>query len=126
MIALLLSGCTEEKIVSPEAELVKTRVDLQQGFEGKWVQVQFNGEHCFQAGISTMVSLSGPLAHFTTYLTRGTNRLSVTCRPLDFQGETFTDSSDVEIGDSEEYFIGIRVWNDTLHVQVQDSTFLYI
>ena len=70
------------------------------------------------------VPFAGPLTHFTTYLTRGTSRLFVLWGSHSLQEPTYQDSAHVEINDAEEYFIGLRVWDDTLGVQVHDSAFV--
>jgi hypothetical protein len=123
---VLIVGCIEEKIISPDGEIVKVTVDLQQGFEGASIRVSANEEGIFRAELSTSVPLAGPQAYFVTYLPRGMSQLLVSWefpyQPLPSR----KDSADVDIGDAEQYFIGLSAYGDMLNVLVQDSAFAYV
>ena len=127
-VLLLLSiSCTEENIVSPSDELVMVQVDLQYGFEGHLVSIEFSGDEYFRAELSESVPLAGPLATFSSHLPSGLNRLYAFWRADGYQiGPFYEDSVDFQLDDAERYFLGIGVYADTLDVAVQDSAFLYM
>lgn len=127
ILLLLSTSCTEENTVSPSDELVSVQVDLQYGFEGHLVSIEFNGHEYFSAELSESVPLAGPLATFSSHLPRGLNRFYTFWRADGYQiGPFYEDSVDFQLDDAERYFLGVGLYADTLDVVVQDSAFLYL
>jgi hypothetical protein len=127
-IFLIISSCKEESVTNPVTEnnnLVKANVDLQSGFAGKIVVVEFNKERTYQSNLSNIVSLAGPEASFITYIQKGKNNLFVLTQNPELPSEYFADSTIINIGDKKEYFLGLQI-SDSLKCIVQDSSFFYM
>ncbi len=124
-----LQGCKEETIVNQVNEnnnkLIKTQVDLQVGFAGKYVLIRLNNETVYRAILSDVVSFAGPEASFLTSLPKGTNNLFVFIQNPNLPSQSLVDSALVTIGDKERYYLGLQI-SDSLKCVVQDSSFLYM
>lgn len=125
----ILESCKEESITNPvndnDAILVKAQVDLQVGFAGKSVIITFNKESVYHSILSNVVSLAGPEATFITYIPKGANNLFVYTQNPNLPSEYFIDSTIINIGNKEKYFLGLQI-SDSLKCIVQDSSFLYM
>ncbi|MCH7973930.1 MAG: hypothetical protein IH949_08600 [Bacteroidetes bacterium] len=137
LLGMLLISCSDEitifqdvpvsdEITQSQADSVNVQIDLQFGFDDKWVWIYINDEIKFMALLSKSVPFSGAQAIFTSNVLRGTNKLDVRWRSLSGQFTLFKALKDFKIGDAEKYYIGLRIYNDTLNVVVQDSTFGYL
>lgn len=120
---ILINACTDESTTSPLDELIKSRIDLQSGFEGHYVIIECNSEIIFNAILSESVPLSGPLATFTTYLPKGNNEMYILWT-LNYP--FLKDSIDFILEDTENCYIGIQLSNDTIYFQIQNNEFLYL
>lgn len=108
-------------------EWVNVRVDLQYGFQGHSVLIKLNGDVYLSETLSESVPFSGPLAIFSTQLPRGLNRLNAYWRSNNNQASSsLQDNVDFQLGDAEQYFIGISVYSGSLYFIIQDSTFMYM
>lgn len=123
------NSCKENSVSPPvyddEVEIVKTQVDLQSGFAGKSVIIQFDNETVYQSNLSNLVSLAGPEAVFTTYLPRGVNKIIVFAQNPQSLNEYFVDSTFINIGNKGHYYLGLQI-NESLKCIIQDSSFLYM
>jgi hypothetical protein len=122
-LSLTIYSCTEESTTYPIEDLVITKIDLQTGFEGHHVIIEFNNEVHFNAILSEAVPFSGPLATFSTYLPRENNHLYIAWT-LNYP--FLTDSIDIFLGSSDKYFIGIRLNGEEIEYEIQESEFLYL
>ena len=128
-LALFFISCDEDNVTGNGVTLVKVNVDLQLGFQDHFVKVKFNDTVHFSADLTPGVSLAGPLATFITYLPHGLNQCEVFWQ--ENYGQAYQpfhlDSTDVYVGDSKEYYMGIRVSSDTtLVVEIREEPFYYL
>jgi len=119
----IFNSCSDESTTSPLNELIHSRIDLQSGFDGHYVTIECNGEIIFNAILSESVPFSGPLATFTTYFPKGNNEMYIFWR---LNNTALRDSVDFILEDTEYCFIGIRLSNDTINFQIQNTEFLYL
>ncbi len=121
-----LMGCESNDITGVNNQFVDVKIDLQIGFDGHSVLLKFNGEDYYQANLSELVSLAGPIATFSTTLPRGNNNCYAFWRSLKQTTDWEEDSVLVFLGEADKYFLGYQIVNDTLNIIVQDSAFLYL
>jgi len=128
LLLIFFLGCDCDNITESSTDLAKVHVDLQYGFNDYFVIVRFNDERYFTADLTGLAPLSGPLATFVTYLEIGEHNCKVFWQENAGQiGQPyFLDSTQITIGDLEEYFLGIRAYNDTISVELRDTPFGYI
>ena len=131
-VALLTAGCKDDSVVNPGNEnqgnnnnLIKTQVDLQNGFAGKIAYISVNDERVYYSILSDLVSLAGPDASFTTYLPEGESSIVVRVQIPNSLTEFVVDSCRVSLKKKDKYFIGLQL-SDSLRCIVQDSTFFYL
>jgi len=123
VLLITLCKCTGNSNLEPVDELVLCQIDFQSGFEGHYVDLRINEKIYFIGWLSEEVLFSGPIARFTTYLPRGNNELAM--RWMNTVRFVY-DSCEINIGDSEQYFIGISLNENVIDVQVQDTEFIYL
>ncbi len=124
-IVTLLS-CNEDTIVETNTDYREVQFDLQYGFANNSVVVEVNSTIHFNAMLSNLSPLSGPEASFNILLERGSHELIIHRKSLMTSSETFNYTTYIEIGRATKYYIGINIYNDSLKVAIQDSSFLYI
>ena len=123
---LFLLSCTKNNSTEPEDQLLKVQVDLQNGFAGHLVILEFNGEEFYRADLSESDPFSGPLASFSTFLPRGQNKLYVFWQSDGYQVGPFNeDSLTFMIGEEKQYFLGLSVYADSLYYVIQDEAYGY-
>lgn len=132
LIMLPLAGaCDSDNGVTGNGPLpARVTVDLIDDFGEKKVIVEFDGRRYFSAYPSAVAPLTGPQASFVTFLDRGPHLLSLRWAPIK-GSEAHRDSSRIEIGDGDAYFIGLLLFQtnsgaDSLRVIVRDSPFGYL
>ncbi|MBU1874567.1 hypothetical protein KJ688_12715 [bacterium] len=127
LLLIFLLGCDCDNITESNNDLAKVNIDLQYGFDDYFVIVRFDDESYFSADLTGVVPFSGPLASFVTYLSSGEHTCKVFWREDYGQiGQPYNiDSTKIVIGDLEEYFLGIRAYNDTISVELRDTSFGY-
>jgi len=123
MLILTLFKCTDNSNLDPIDELALCQIDFQSGFEGHYVDLRINEKIYFIGRLSEEVPFSGPIARLTTYIPRGNNELAM--RWLNTVRFVY-DSCEINIGDSEQYFIGINLIENVIDVQIQDTEFIYL
>jgi hypothetical protein len=124
---LFLLSCSENNSTEPEDQLLKVQVDLQNGFAGHLVILEFNGEEFYRADLSESAPFSGPLASFSTFLPRGQNKLYVFWQLDGYQVGPFKeDSLTFKLGEENQYFIGLSTNDDFIEYVLQDDAFLYL
>jgi len=121
-----MTSCKEETVTTIiEENIVPVDVDLQSGFQDKSIKVFFNNQVSFQAMLSGLVPLSGPIASFSTQLERGSTSLKVRWQTNN-SGLVFKiDSTSIVLGKSAKYYIGIEIKNDSVKTRVQEVPFNY-
>jgi len=122
---IFLMGCESDDITGVNDQFVDVKIDLQMGFEGHSVLLKFNGENYYQANLSELVPLAGPIATFSTTLPRGDNNCYAFWGLLEQTTDWKVDSVLIFLGEADEYFLGYQIVNDTLKIVVQDSAFGY-
>ena len=131
LISMSLITC-KKSIVETDDEsggFVDVQIDLQSGFEDNWIQIKINGIKTFEAILSPIVFLAGPMASYTTNIPRGMNRLGVSWVPMAdaiIPSPPREKNCDFQIGIAERYYIGLSIANDSLSIIVQDEPFLYL
>ena len=124
---LFVLSCSEKNSTEPEEQLLKVHVDLQNGFDGHLVILEFNGEEFYRAELSESAPLSGPLASFSTFLPRGQNKLYAFWKSNGYQVGPFKeDSLTFMLGEENQYFLGISTNDDLIEYVLQDIAFLYL
>jgi len=123
-VFLIMKGCKNDTLINPindnqvnSKKLIKAKIDFQVGFAGRSVSIILNNESIYNSILSEEVSLSGPEASFITYLPKGENKLMVFAQNPSNHSEFIIDSSNVHIGDKNEYFIGLQI-NDSLRCTI--------
>lgn len=119
-------SCSEENCVESNIAYSDVQFDLQWGFEYKSVFIIVDTTNHFSAILSSLVPLAGPQASFNVLLGKGEHRLIIFGCDLGNINDSFSDTTNISIGNSPKYFIGIRLYVDSLEVVVQDSSFFYI
>ena len=126
-LVFLLVSCNEKSATEPDDVLSMVSVELQQGFAGHLVILEFNDEEYYRAELSESAPFAGPLASFSTYLPRGKNMLRAFWQSDGYQvGPYKEDSLIIEIGDAKKYFLGISAYEDSLYHVIQDIGFTYL
>ncbi len=129
VLPMLDIGCENKLVDSSKAETVSATIDLQFGFAGHWVEISINSEERYDARLSREVPFTGPEASFTFDVVRGLTTLIVRWQSLD-PGDSVPpiegDTAIFALGDSEAYYIGLGIVDDSLHITVQDTPFLYL
>jgi len=127
-LPLVLINCNKDNVTdsgSSGSDLIEVKIDLQECLLDKLVIVRFNNNVYFKAFLSEhLSSMSGPLATFTTYLPRGTNKCKVFWGGINQSDHS--DSTDVYFGRLVKYYIGIGMYSDSLIVKVQETPFIYL
>ena len=126
VVLLVITSCKEEKLVSTPETVVPVGVDLQSGFDDRELKVYFNQQLSFDADLSSRVPLAGPIAGFSTYLSRDSNRVLVKWRSHTTNSTYQQDSSTFFLGNADNYYLGLELRNDTLGIKIQDTPFLYL
>lgn len=126
---LLMINCTKEKIVNSNEEsqeFVFVQVDFQTGTEENRICLKFNDETYFDAMLSSLIPLSGPVAEFTTCLPIGQNKLYILSQDLEIaQIVSNEDSTIVNFGNAAKYYIGIELSNNNFSFTFQTNPFQY-
>lgn len=123
---LMFVCCSEDNGVEPNIEFREVQFDLQNGFEDKSVSIIVDSTNHFSATLSSSVPLAGPQAYFNVLLEKGDHRLIIFGSELGNIYKVYTDNTIISIGESRKYFIGIGLYEDSIKVVVQDSSFFYI
>jgi len=123
LFSIFLNSCTDYSSTDKLNEMVNTHVDLHSGFQNNSVLLKYQEKILFNEKLSSTVPLSGPLATFTTYLSKGNN-----IRYFSWGLDSLSNSDSIEftIDESEMHYIGISVYNDTLTFQIQKTEFIYL
>jgi len=123
-------NCTKDKIVNSndksQSEFVPVQIDLQSGMEDNRIMIKFNNEKYFDSMLSNIVPFAGPVATFTTYLTRGQNNIYILSQFLGVAQPTLNqDSTFVHFENADKYYLGIELSDNKFNIRVQDKPFLY-
>lgn len=118
-------SCSEENCVESNIAYSKVQFDLQWGFEDKSVYIIVDTTYHFSAILSSSVPLAGPQASFNVLLEKGDHSLRIFGSNLGNIIGSFSDTTNISICNSPKYFIGLRLYADSLKVVVQDSSFFY-
>ena len=117
---MMLTACSDRTL--NETDSVLTEVHLQSGFFGQ-VIILVNDEKVYDAVMSSQQPLSGPQGQFTLSMTRGIATVKVSWGS---SGAQLTDDSSVQIGSSDEYYLGITIVENALSLKIQTFEFLYL
>ena len=103
-------NCTKDKIVNSndesQNEFVPVQIDFQSGVEDNRIMIKFNDEKYFDSMLSKIVPFAGPVATFTTYLTRGQNKIYILSQFLGVAQPTSNqDSTFVNLGNADKYYL---------------------
>lgn len=135
ILALVIISCSNDNsVVEPDKntddnsslKLFSVNIDLLSGFEGQTVYLRIDSLKYYNALLSEYVPVAGPLSSFKTFLEEGNHKLFLIRNRLDGTNSTKVDSTEIEIGNFEKYFIGLSVYNDSLYVLIQDIQFKYL
>ena len=127
-LSLVFISCDEDNVTGNGVNLVRVNVDLQYGFEGHFVRVKFNENVYFSADLTSAAPFAGPKATFIAFLPRGLNQCEI------FWQENYGSahqpyniySKEVNLGNADIYYMGIRVSNDsTFVIDLQEEPFGY-
>jgi hypothetical protein len=125
----LIINCTKEKIVNSNEEsqeFVSVQVDFQSGTEENRICLKFNDETYFDAMLSNLLPLTGPVAGFTTCLPIGQNKLYILSQYLGVAAIISNeDSTIIDFGNADKYYIGIELSDDRYQFTVQENPFQY-
>jgi hypothetical protein len=119
----LLNSCTDKSTTNPVDDLIQVRIDLQSGFDGKFVLIEGNGQIIFNARLSESVPFAGLLATFTTFFPKGNNEMFI------YWGLNHPfqkNSIEFILEDTRNCFIGLHLSDDKIYFQIQDSEFFYL
>ncbi len=125
LTVLIFVCCGEDNSVEPNVDYREVQFDLQWGFEDKSVSVIIDNTNHFSALLSSSVPFAGPQASFNILLKKGEHRINIFGSAVNNIYETFSDTTVISIGNSQEYFVGLSLYGDNVVAEVQDSTFSY-
>jgi len=131
-VTLLLFSC-QHNSMNPETldksfqTGIQLQIDLQQGFAGKFVRVELNGEEQFRGTISDLVPFAGPEASFTSTTFQKRNLITVYWRcPNSSDCGNLQHTQEISLGNSEKYYVGMVVSGNSIILQVLDTPFFYL
>ncbi|HZY10802.1 MAG TPA: hypothetical protein VFF29_06565, partial [Bacteroidota bacterium] len=118
------SACTDQKVVNYIDNTVRVTFDLQAGFQDHSVRIDIDTAIYFQAILSAAVPFAGPIASFTTELTREQHHMAVVWG--NGFPTTMIDTVTFTLAQSPQYFVGLRIQADTVWIKIQDRPFEYM
>src|SRR3972149_358836 len=124
LVLLVFASCKEEQLVSTPETIIPVGVDLQSGFEDRELKIYFNQHLSFDADLSARVPLAGPIAGFSTYLSRDSNRVRVGWQSHTANSPYQQDSATFFLRNASSYYLGLELRNDSLRIKLQDTPFL--
>jgi len=128
IIGLILASfaCSKENTVAPDANIVKTTIDLQMGFANQSVRLYVDSIKLFQALLSSAYPLAGPEASIVTYLRQSLHRIVVARVTLDSISTLYLDTLQLNLTSSNDCFVGLVAVADSVIIKVQDHPFIYL
>ncbi|MCB0731990.1 MAG: hypothetical protein KDC88_13255 [Ignavibacteriae bacterium] len=131
---IFLFSCSDEKSIiessdqtnNVSAKLFTVNIDFQEGFESNSIYVKIDSLKYYNALLSDLVPLAGPLSSFKTFLEEGNHKIFIISGVVDGINNSKIDSLEIIIGNYEEYYIGLSKYDDTLNFKVQDYPFMYL
>jgi hypothetical protein len=119
-------SCTQDTFVDLRGMVVPARVDLVVGFANQEVRVFVNDQLSYSAVLGSSEPLSGPIAQFETMIPRGSNWIVVEYRLSTSGGAFARRSAQVNVGDSERYYLGLILQGAVLKINIQDTPLYYL
>jgi hypothetical protein len=119
-------SCTRDNFVDLRGMVVPARVDLVTGFARQEVRVYVTGNLSYSAVLGSSEPLAGPIAQFEGVIPRGKSSILVEYRQAGSEGEFTKRSAEINLGDSEHYYLGLFLQGATLTINVQDTPFYYL
>ena len=102
------------------------QIDFQTGTEENRICLKFNDGTYFDAMLSNLLPLTGPVAEFTTCLPVGENKLYILGQYLGVATIlTNEDSTIINLGNTEKHYIGIELSDNDFSFTIQESPFQY-
>jgi len=126
LLGLFVAGCGSIIDADSQENLVATEIHFQQGFEGHWVSVELNGDVHFQARLNSAASLAGPLAVFRLDIPPGAHHLLIRMVPTNGNRRARISRIDVQLDQTEFYYLGLTASKNSINIAVQESPFLYV